>query len=444
MQDFSDKWVPTNRVIKWIEDRLPILGLIYSSFIAFRVPRNINYWWTFGAVLLVMLVIQIITGLFLAMGYVPGTATAFDSVVHIDRNVNYGELIRSMHANGASFFFIAAYFHILRGMYYGSYKAPREILWIVGVIMYFIMMGTAFLGYSIVWGQMSAAAATVITSVFKAVPLVGETLYEYAMGGYAVGNPTVIRFYALHFLLPFILVGFTIIHVWALHVVANNNPAGVEIRTRRDTLPFWPYMILKDLVMVGIVLFIYAFVVFFLPRALGHAINYIPADLTVSPDHIAPEWYFGPFFTILRAIDNTMVGIIAMFGAVGILVFMPWLDRSPVKSARYRPVYRFFFLTWVFSALVLGWLATKSTDGSGVFAWIAHIVSGSPVDEGCYKLLAQLATAWYFAFFFPILPIVSLLEKPKPVPASIAEDAVAHLPKVKTPPQAPIVQSQQD
>ncbi len=406
MSQHSNAYVPKSGLAKWFESRLPILGLLHSSFIVFPVPRNLNYWWTFGAVLFTMLIIQLATGIFLAMFYVSDTKEAFNSFVTIIRDVPYGELLRNMHANGASFFFLAVYIHIFRGMFFGSYKAPREVLWILGVVIYFLMMGTAFLGYSLPWGQMSMWAATVITSLVSAIPLVGDTVKEYIWGGFSVSTPTLNRFFSLHYLLPFMILGISVLHVWALHVVGNNNPSGVEIKTPKDSLTFHPYMTMKDVASVCLFLIAFCWFVFYMPNYLGHADNFIPANPDVTPNHIVPEWYFLPFYAILRSIENKLIGVIAMVMAIAILAFLPWLDTSKVRSGKYRPVFKIFFWLWVIDCLVLGWLGAK------------------PIG-GYYTIASQIGTIYYFLYFIAILPALGFFEKTKPLPASILDDVLS-------------------
>jgi ubiquinol-cytochrome c reductase cytochrome b/c1 subunit len=366
------------------------------------VPRNLTYLWTFGGVLAVMLMLQIVTGIFLAMHYTPHASMAFDSVEHIMRDVNYGWLMRYMHANGASMFFIAVYIHIFRNLYYGSYKAPREILWILGVIIYLLMMATAFLGYVLPWGQMSYWGATVITNILGAIPLLGDTIVSLLWGGYSVGNPTLNRFFSLHYLLPFMILGVVILHIWALHVPGNNNPTGVPIKSGKDTVPFHPYMTAKDGFSIVVFMIFFAWWVFYVPNYLGHADNYIPANPAVTPAHIVPEWYFLPFYAILRAVPDKLGGVIAMFGSIAILAFLPWLDTSRVRSATYRPLYRQFFWVFVFVCFLLGWLGAKPAEGG-------------------YVVAAQIATIYYFAHFLIIMPLLGLLERPLPLPGSIVE-----------------------
>jgi ubiquinol-cytochrome c reductase cytochrome b subunit len=402
---------------KWLDARLPLPRLVYDSFVAYPVPRNLNSWYTFGGILSLMLIVQIITGIVLAMHYAASTALAFNSVESIMRDVNYGWLMRRLHANGASMFFVAVYIHMFRGMYYGSYKQPREVLWILGVIIFLLMMATAFMGYVLPWGQMSFWGATVITGFFSAIPLVGTWIQELLLGGFAVDNPTLNRFYSLHYLLPFMIAGVVVLHVWALHVVGQTNPTGVEVKNmRKETVPFTPYATIKDGFAMIVFLFVFCWFVFYLPDFLGHPDNYIPANPLKTPAHIVPEWYFLPFYAILRAItfnigipftdivliNSKLGGVIAMFGSIAVLFILPWLDRSPVRSANYRPLYRQFFWIFVVVCIALGYL-------------------GSRPAEGIYTTLSQIFTAYYFAHFFIILPWLSKVEKPKALPSSIAE-----------------------
>ena len=403
---------PKTAFTRWLDTRLPIVRLGYDSFVDYPTPRNLNYFWTFGAILSFMLVIQIITGVVLAMHYVPNAKLAFDSVEHIMRDVNYGWLVRYLHSNGASFFFLAVYLHIFRGMYYGSYKNPREVLWILGVIIYVLMMATAFMGYVLPWGMMSFAGATVITNLFTAIPLVGTGVAHWLWGGYAVGDPTLNRFFALHYLLPFMIVGVVVLHVWALHVVGQNNPDGVEVKdVRRDTVPFTPHATVKDMFAVCVFFVVYAWFVFFIPNYLLDADNSNPANPLVTPAHIVPEWYLLPFYAILRAIPNKLMGVVALAGAIGLLAFLPWLDTSPIRSGKYRPLFRFFFWIFVICCVGLGYLGSQEVSDSAI-------------------LVARLLAVGYFGYLLVVLPVLGLVEKTKPVPMSIA-DAV--LPKGAAP-----------
>ncbi|MCP4184476.1 MAG: cytochrome b [Hyphomicrobiales bacterium] len=421
MSGGHSQYVPVNGFMKWMDDRLPLPRLVYDSFIAYPVPRNLNNWYTFGAILSIFMVLQIITGIVLAMHFVASTDIAFNSIESIMRDVNYGWLLRRLHANGGSFFFLAVYIHIFRGMYYGSYKAPREILWILGVFIFIIMMATAFMGYVLPWGQMSYWAATVITGLFSAIPIVGEPIQQLLLGGFAVGEPTLNRFFSLHYLLPFMLVGLVILHVWALHVVGQTNPTGVEVKDmKKETVPFTPYATMKDAFALSLFFVLFAYFVFYLPDYLGHPDNYIQADPLKTPAHIVPEWYFLPFYAILRAfdfnigipftdivlIDSKLAGVIAMFGSLIVLLFLPWLDFGKTRSGDYRPLFRQFFWIFVIVCIGLGYL-------------------GSRPAEGGYITAAQILTAAYFGHFLIILPWLSRFEKPKQVPPSIADAILA-------------------
>ncbi len=400
---------PKNRLLKWLEVRLPILSLAHSSFVAYPTPRNLNYWWAFGAILSFLLAAQIVTGVVLAMHYTPHVDHAFNSVEHIMRDVNWGWLLRYAHAVGASMFFLAAYVHMFRGLYYGSYKDPREVLWILGVIILLLMIMTGFMGYVLPWGQMSFWAATVITNLFSAIPVFGESIVTWLWGGYSVGNPTLNRFYSLHYLLPFVILGVVVLHVWALHVSGQNNPAGVEPKSKQETVPFTPHATIKDLFLTVVFCILYAWFVFYLPNYLGHPDNNIPANPSVTPTHIVPEWYYLPFYAILRAIPNKLLGVLFLMASIVILAFVPWLDTSKVRSASYRPLYRQFF--WVFAAVCigLGWLGSKPAEGN-------------------YVLAARVLTAWYFIHFLIILPLLGLVERPRPLPASISEATLRKAP----------------
>lgn len=394
--------------LRWIEERLPLLSFGYRHLVAYPTPRNLSYWWNFGSLAGFILVVQIITGIVLAMHYTPHVAHAFDSVEHIMRDVNWGWLIRYLHSNGASMFFAVVYIHIFRGLYYGSYKAPRELLWMIGVVILLLMMMTAFMGYVLPWGQMSFWAATVITNLFSAIPLVGEGIVTWLWGGFAVDNPTLNRFFSLHYLLPFVIVGMVFLHLVALHTHGSNNPLGIDL-TRKDKIPFHPYYTVKDLLGIAVFLLVYLGFVFFAPDFLGHPDNYIPANPLVTPAHIVPEWYFLPFYAILRAITFDIFwiipaklgGVIAMVASIVVLFFLPWLDTSKVRSARFRPIYRIFFWILVLDCLVLGYV-------------------GANPPEGWLVTLGQIATFWYFAHFLIILPILGKLERPLPVPESLS------------------------
>ena len=400
--EHQSTYKPGSRTAKWWDERLPIVRLMHDSFVVFPTPRNLNYFWTFGGILAFCLAVQIVSGIVLAMHYVPSETMAFDSVERIRRDVNYGWLIRSMHAVGASMFFFAVYVHIFRGLYYGSYKAPREVLWIIGVLIYLSMMATAFLGYTLPWGQMSFWGATVITNFFSAIPVVGPKIVTWLWGGYSVTGVTLNRFYSLHYLLPFVIAGLVILHVWALHVAGQNNPTGVEIKTASDAVPMSPFAIMKDLVGLSVFAMLFAWFVFFAPDYLGHADNYVEANPLVTPPHIVPEWYFLPFYAILRAVPSKLGGVLLMFAAVAILAFVSWLDTSRVRSTKYRPTYRWFFWLFVFTCVALGYLGAKPA-------------------EGVYVFWARIFTIYYFAHFLLVMPIVGLIETPKTLPRSITD-----------------------
>lgn len=405
------KFEPTNPTVKWVEDRLPIMGLIYSSLGAgYDAPRNLNYWWNFGSLAGFMLVIQIVTGIVLAMHYIPDVNLAFDSVQHIRRDVNYGWLIQAVHANGASMFFIVVYIHILRGFYFGSYKAPREMLWFLGIIIYLLMMATGFMGYVLPWGQMSFWGAKVITNLFSAfdfIPFIGDGIVEWLWGGFSVGQPTLNRFYSLHYLLPFVLVGVVILHVWALHIPGSTNPLGIDAKGKYDKIPFHPYYTAKDAFGLGVFVLFFAAFVFYIPDFLGHPDNYIKANPLVTPEHIVPEWYYLPFYAILRAVPDKLLGVVAMFASILVLFAMPWLDGSRIRSMRFRPLSQFFFWLFVVNGLFLGYLGQKAPD---------DVIALGITALG----FAQFATLFYFAYFFVVMPLVSRMETTKPVPTSIA------------------------
>ena len=400
---------PGNGFTQWLDTRLPIIRLAHDSFVDYPTPKNLNYWWTFGGILTFCLVTQIITGIILAMHYTPHVDFAFNSVEHIMRNVNYGWLIRYIHANGASMFFLAVYIHIFRGLYYGSYKAPREVLWILGVIIYLLMMAAAFMGYVLPWGQMSLWGATVITNLFGAIPVVGESVAIWLWGGYSVDNPTLNRFFSLHYLIPFLIMGVVILHIWALHVPGNNNPVGISVKSKQDTVPFHPYYTVKDGFALAIFLILFSYFIFFAPNVLGHADNYIQANPLVTPAHIVPEWYLLPFYAILRAVPDKLGGVLLMFGAIFVLFLLPWLDTSKVRSARYRPLFKQFYVLFVVDCLMLGYL-------------------GAMPAEGIYIVLARIGTVYYFAHFLVVLPVLGIIEKPKDVPESISEPVLAAQP----------------
>jgi ubiquinol-cytochrome c reductase cytochrome b subunit len=335
------------------------------------------------------------------MQYTPSSEAAFDSVERIMRDVNYGWLVRYAHSSGASMFFAIVYIHLFRGLYYGSYKQPREFLWILGVIILILMIATAFMGYVLPWGQMSYWAATVITNLFSAIPLIGQNIVTLLWGGFTVGDPTLHRFYALHYLLPFIIVAVVGLHLIALHRFGSNNPLGIDAKRPQDTIPFHPYYTIKDLFGLAVFLLIYAYFVFYAPNSLLAADNYIPANPMQTPNHIVPEWYLLPYYAILRAVPNKLLGVIMAFGSIFLLFLVPWLDTSPVRSARFRPVYKWVFWLLVIDVIALGWV-------------------GANPPEGLVVTVGQIATLYYFVHFLILFPVIGKLERPKPLPASIA------------------------
>ncbi|MBK5932648.1 ubiquinol-cytochrome c reductase cytochrome b subunit [Rhodovulum imhoffii] len=425
-----DHYEPKTGLEKWLHRRLPVVSLIYDTLMI-PTPKNLNWMWIWGVILFFALVLQLVTGIILAMHYVPHVDMAFASVEHIMRNVNAGHMMRYLHSNGASLFFIAVYLHIFRGLYYGSYKSPREVTWIIGMLIYLAMMATAFMGYVLPWGQMSFWGATVITGLFGAIPWIGEPIQTWLLGGPAVGNATLNRFFSLHYLLPFVILGLSIVHVWAFHATGNNNPAGVEVRreskevAKKDAVSFWPYFVIKDLFALGVILIVFFAVVGFMPNYLGHPDNYVPADPLVTPAHIVPEWYFLPFYAILRAftadvwvvmladwltfgiVDAKFFGVIAMFGSILVMVFLPWLDTSSVRSGRYRPMFKWAFWLFALNFVVLTW-------------------AGAMPAEGVYTVIALIGSTYWFAYFLIILPVLGVIEKPLPLPATIEEDFNAH------------------
>jgi len=390
-----------NPVLRWIDERMPVITLMQKEYGSFPTPKNFNYFWNFGALAMVNLVVMFITGIVLAMHYTPHVNYAFDSVERIMRDVNYGWLIRYIHMNGASMFFIVVYIHILRGLYYGSYKNPRELLWILGVVILLLMMATAFMGYVLPWGQMSFWGATVITNLFSAFPLVGESIVTWLWGGFSIDNATLNRFFSLHYLLPFVIAGVVFLHVVALHITGSNNPLGIDPKGPQDTIPFHPYYTIKDSVGLGVYAMVFAFLVFFAPNYLGHPDNYTPANPLVTPPHIVPEWYFMPYYAILRAVPDKLGGVLLMFGSIMVLFVLPWLDTSPVRSMRFRPLARPFFFVFVVACVVLGY-------------------GGSRPPEGIWVVLSRVGTAYYFLYFLVIMPVLGKLERPLPLPESIA------------------------
>ncbi|HEY0052134.1 MAG TPA: cytochrome b/b6 [Caulobacteraceae bacterium] len=432
MSEHESTYVPKSGIEKWLDARLPIVRF-GADYMALPTPRNLNYWWTFGAILIFCLVTQIVTGVVLAMHYVPNVDMAFASVERIMRDVNGGWLVRYIHANGASMFFLAIYIHMFRGLYYGSYKAPREMIWILGVIIFLATMATAFLGYVLPWGQMSFHGAVVITNLIGSIPVIGEAITTWLWGGFAVDNPTLNRFFSLHYLLPFVIFGIVFLHLWALHHAGQNNPVGVLIpkdRIKKDTVPFHPYYTVKDGFALLIFLMLFAVFVFFQPNVLGHADNYIPANPLVTPAHIVPEWYLLPFYAMLRAIPDKFGGVVVMFGSIFLLFLLPWLDTSKVRSMRYRPVMKLFFILFVICCLLLGWCGGELPDKM-VFS-VGENAEGHAIGLN-FLWLTRILTAYYFAFFFIIMPLVGLKETALPVPTSISEPVLTpHVPNLES------------
>jgi ubiquinol-cytochrome c reductase cytochrome b subunit len=395
-----------NPVINWVDSRLPIFTMIQKEYGVFPTPKNFNYFWNFGALAMVNLAIMIVTGVFLAMNYTPNATMAFASVERIMRDVNFGWMLRYIHANGATMFFIVVYIHIFRGMYYGSYKKPRELLWMIGVLILLLMMATAFMGYVLPWGQMSYWGATVITNLFSAIPVVGTSVVQWLWGGFSVDNPTLNRFFSLHYLLPFVLTGVIFLHVAALHVTGSNNPLGIEVKGPQDTLPFHPYYTMKDSVGICVYLLIFAVIVFFAPNFFMSPDNYIPANPLATPADIVPEWYFLPFYAILRSVSNKLLGVCLMFGAIAVLFVLPWLDTSPVRSCKFRPIYSKLMIVLVVALFTLGMV-------------------GAHRPEGIWVLLGRVATVYYFLHFLVLLPLLGKLERPLPLPESISRPVIS-------------------
>jgi ubiquinol-cytochrome c reductase cytochrome b/c1 subunit len=393
---------PRNRILRWIEYRLPFWDFVEDHYLGYPAPRNLNYWWNFGSLAGVVLVVMIITGVVLAMHYTPNADLAFDSVERIMRDVNYGWLLRYIHMNGASMFFLIVYIHLFRGLYYGSYKYPRELLWILGVVILILMIATAFMGYVLPWGQMSYWAATVITNLFSAIPVVGQDIVTLLWGGFTVGNPTLNRFFSLHYLLPFVIVAVVLLHLLALHQHGSNNPLGIDKRGPQDTIPFHPYYTVKDLFGLMVFLLVFAFFVFYAPNEATSPDNYIPANPLVTPNHIVPEWYLLPYYAILRSVPNKLLGVIMAFGSLLLLFIVPWLDTSRVRSARFRPVYKWVFWLLPIDVLALGYVGSQPPTGGVV-------------------TLGQIATIYYFLHFLILLPLLGKIERPRPLPLSIAE-----------------------
>ena len=395
----------TNPVANWIDSRLPIFTIMQTEYRTFPTPKNFNYLWNFGALATIALALMMLTGIFLAMDYQPNVEMAFDSVQRIMRDVNYGWMVRYAHMNGASMFFAVTYIHIFRGLYYGSYKKPRELLWMLGVVLLLLMIATAFLGYTLPWGQMSYWAATVITNLFSAIPVIGRPIVMWLWGGFSVDNPTLNRFYSLHYLLPFVIFGVVVLHVVALHIAGSNNPLGIEVKSPQDTIPFHPYYTIKDSVGLCVFLLVFTIFIFFFPNFLGHSDNYIPANPLATPAEIVPEWYFLPFYAILRSVPDKLGGVVLLFGAIAVLFFIPWLDTSPVRSARFRPIYRQLMVLLVVDVILLG-------------------VVGSHRPEGIWIHIGRICTAYYYLHFLFLLPLLGKIERPLPLPESISRPVI--------------------
>ena len=368
----------------------PFISTVNDHLINYPTPINIHYAWNFGFLASMCLVIQIVTGIFLAMHYTPHVDLAFSSLEHIMRDVNYGWLLRYIHANGASMFFIVVYIHMFRGLYFGSYTKPRHLVWVLGVFILLLMIITAFIGYVLPWGQMSLWGATVITNLVSAVPLIGNSLVAWLWGGFSVDNATLNRFFSFHYLFPFVIAALSLVHLTILHQDGAGNPLGTESSV--DKIPIYPYFIIKDI--LGLVIFglFFAIFVYFYPNTLGHPDNYIEANPMVTPAHIVPEWYFLPFYAILRSIPHKLGGVLAMVSAIIILALLPWIHSTEVRSSRFRPLYRFFYYTVISCCLVLGW------------------IGGMPVEEP-YVIIGQIASLYYFCFFLLLLPLLGRLEK---------------------------------
>jgi len=373
--------------VRWGKNAL--LAFIDSHIINYPTPINLNYLWSFGSAAGLCLVIQIITGIFLAMHYTPHIDYAFNSVEHIMRDVNNGWLIRYLHANGASMFFIVVYCHIFRGLYYGSFMYPREKLWISGVVIFLLMMATAFMGYVLPWGQMSFWGATVITNLFSAIPLVGGSIVEWLWGGFSVGNATLNRFFSLHYLMPFLIAGVVIIHLSLLHKDGSNNPLGIN--TNVEYVSFYPYFYVKDLFAFLILVLVLSIIVTYYPNSLGHPDNYIPANPMVTPAHIVPEWYFLPFYAILRSIPDKLGGVVAMISAILVWMIIPFMNTSTFRSGQFRPLFAFWYWFLVSDFLILGWIGQK------------------PVETP-YVEVGMAATAFYFIFMLILLPVIGIIE----------------------------------
>jgi ubiquinol-cytochrome c reductase cytochrome b subunit len=367
----------------------PLINILNDHLIEYPTPININYLWNFGFMAGAFLVVQILTGIFLAMHYTPHIDLAFISVEHIMRDVNNGWLIRYFHANGASFFFLVVYVHIGRGLYYGSYQKPRGFVWSLGVVILLLMMAAAFTGYVLPWGQMSFWAATVITNLFSAIPVLGEPIVSWLWGGFSVDNATLNRFFSFHYLIPFLIAACVIVHIAVLHQNGSNNPLGINGVV--DKIPFYPYFFFKDLFSLIVVGAFYLLFVYFAPNYLGHTDNYIEANAMVTPAHIVPEWYFLPLYAVLRSIPHKLGGVIAMLSALIVLLVLPYLGTSEIRSSSFRPIHRTLFWLFILDWLILGWI-------------------GGCSPESPYLEIGQTATCFYFLYFLAIIPFIGVIE----------------------------------
>jgi ubiquinol-cytochrome c reductase cytochrome b subunit len=367
----------------------PILSIVNGMLVDLPAPSNLSYWWGFGSLLGLVLIIQLASGIFLAMHYTAHVDLAFASVEHIMRDVNYGWLLRYIHANGASMFFVMVYLHVGRGLYYGSYTKPREIVWGVGVIILVAMMATAFIGYVLPWGQMSFWGATVITNLLSAIPFVGDDIVQWIWGGFSIANPTLNRFFSLHYLLPFVLTGLVLVHLIALHVDGSNNPLGVN--GNADKIPFHPYYSIKDLFGYTLFAIFFSCFIYFAPNLLGHADNYIPANPLVTPAHIQPEWYFLFAYTVLRSIPNKLIGVIALFASLLVLLVLPHVHTCKIRSHQFRPIAKFFYWILIADFVILTFI-------------------GAQVPEAPWVLIGQVASVFYFAYFLILTPLIGLIE----------------------------------
>jgi ubiquinol-cytochrome c reductase cytochrome b subunit len=375
------------KTLRWNKNY--VLAFVDNHIIHYPTPINLSYAWSFGITSAACLIIQILSGIFLAMHYTPHIDLAFSSVEHIMRDVNNGWLLRYIHANGASMFFIAVYLHMFRGLYYGSYMQPRQLLWCSGVLILLLIMLTAFIGYVLPWGQMSFWGATVITSLVTAVPIVGQTIVDWLWGGFTINNATLNRFFSLHFFVPFVVAGVSALHIALLHKDGSTNPLGVDSGV--DKVPFYPYFFVKDLFALVCFLLFFGIFVFYFPNALGHPDNYIPADPMQTPAHIVPEWYFLPFYAVLRSIPDKLGGVAAMIGAILILLVIPFTNTSEVRSTTFRPIFKIFYWLFIADFIILGWIGQK------------------PVKD-VYIVVGQIATCYYFLFFIFLIPIIGLIE----------------------------------